>query len=188
MRTFLAFEVEERVHDRVAQMTGQLKNIDRNVRWVRPKNAHVTIHFFGEVEQVDVPEIESIIEKAIEHISPFDVEVRGISAFPSLERASVIWYGIVMHENLLAVYNTVRDGLLGKDLVEKLETRVYTPHLTAGRVRRRINSQLLQELRIHGREYFGTFTVDSLVLFKSTLSGSGRGPVYEKLSIFKLRD
>lgn len=188
MRTFLAFEVEKRVHDRVVQMTGQFKNMDRNVRWVRPENAHVTIHFFGEVEQVDVPEIESIIGKAVEHISPFEVEVRGISAFPSLERASVVWYGIVMHENLLAVYNAVRDGLMGKDLVEKLETRVYTPHLTAGRVRRRINSQLLQELRIHGRESFGTFTVYSLVLFKSTLSGSGRGPVYDKLSIFELRD
>ena len=188
MRTFLAFEVDKDVHNRVLQLTGQFKNMDRNVRWVRPENAHVTIHFFGEVEQVDVPEIESIIKKATEHISPFVVEVHGISAFPSLERASVIWYGIVMHENLLEVYNAVRDGLMGKNLVEKLETRRYTPHLTAGRVRRRINPKLLQELRLHGRESFGSFTVDSLVLFKSTLSGSGRGPFYEKLSIFQLRD
>ena len=88
------------------------------------------------------------------------------------------------HDSLQAVYNGVIDGLMGKNLVEKLETRPYTPHLTAGRVRRRINALLLKELKRHERETFGAFTVDSLVLFKSTLSN--HGPVYEKLSTFKL--
>lgn len=184
MRTFLAFEVVQGVQEKVLIMTEHFRGIDRTVRWVRSENTHVTIHFFGEVDGEDVPEIESIIRDAAQDISPFDVEVRGISAFPSLERAAVIWYGILNHAQLQTVYNGVRDGLHGKKLVEKLETRPYTPHLTAGRVKGRMNPRLVEEIRLHDRETFGTFTVNALVLFKSTLTG--RGPLYEKLSIFTL--
>ena len=184
MRTFLAFEVEERVKEKVLTMTAHFRSIDRTVRWVKPENTHVTIHFFGEVDGKDVPEIESIIRDAAQGISPIDVEVRGISAFPSLERARVIWYGIYNHEQLQTVYNGVRDGLKGKKLVEKLEIRPYTPHLTAGRVKGRMNPRLVEEIRLHERETFGTLTVSALILFKSTLTG--RGPLYEKLLILNL--
>ena len=184
MRTFLAFDVEEGVEEKILNMTEHFRGIDRGVRWVRPENSHVTIHFFGEVGEENIPEIEGIIRDATQKIGPFTIEIRGISAFPSLERARVIWYGIYNHEKLTTVYNNVCDGLRGRGIVEKLETRPYTPHLTAGRVKGRIKPRLVDEIRLHEKEEFGSFTVGTLVLFKSTLTG--RGPLYEKLALFKL--
>jgi 2'-5' RNA ligase len=184
MRTFLAFEVEERVKEKILSMTEHFRRIDRNVRWVRPENSHVTIHFFGEVDEENIPEIEGIIRDATQETSPFTIEIRGISTFPSITRARVIWYGIYNHEKLNTVYNNVRDGLKGRGIVEKLETRPYTPHLTAGRVKGRMKPRLVDEIRLHENEKFGSFTVGTLVLFKSTLTGGG--PLYEKLSLFNL--
>jgi 2'-5' RNA ligase len=184
MRTFLAFEVEEGVKTKILNMTEHFRGIDRSVRWVRAENSHVTIHFFGEVAEDHIPEIESIIRDATQGIGPFNVEIRGISAFPSLDRARVIWYGIYNHEKLITVYKNVCDGLTGKGIVEKLETRPYTPHLTAGRVKGRIEPRLVDEIRLHEEERFGSFTVGTLVLFKSTLTGGG--PLYEKLALIAL--
>jgi 2'-5' RNA ligase len=144
----------------------------------------VTIHFFGEVGEENIPEIEGIIGGATQEIGPFTIVIRGISAFPSLERARVIWYGINNHETLNTIYNNVRDGLRGRGIVEKLETRPYHPHLTAGRVKGRIKPRLVDEIRLHEKEEFGSFSVGTLVLLKSTLTG--RGPLYKKLSLFNL--
>ncbi|MCK4923330.1 MAG: RNA 2',3'-cyclic phosphodiesterase [Spirochaetes bacterium] len=184
MRTFLAFEVEEGVKEKILNLTDHFRGIDRGVRWIRPENSHVTIHFFGEVDEENIPELEGIIRDATQGISPFTIEIRGISAFPSLERARVIWYGTRIHEQLNAVYNNVRDGLKGRGIVEKLETRPYTPHLTAGRVKGRIKPRLVDEIRHHEKEEFGSFTVGILVLFKSTLTATG--PHYKKLALFNL--
>ena len=60
MRTFLAFEVCSSVYQNIAKMTQHLKSIDSGVRWVKPENTHVTIHFFGEVDEVNIDGLESI--------------------------------------------------------------------------------------------------------------------------------
>jgi 2'-5' RNA ligase len=110
--------------------------------------------------------------------------VKGISAFPSIPRARVIWYGIESHTQLLTLHRAVAQGLKGKNLVEQLETRQYTPHITVGRAKGRVKSLLLDEIRRHENEDFGKTIMDSLILFKSTLSQ--KGPVYERLLSFSL--
>jgi 2'-5' RNA ligase len=182
MRTFLAFEIDQQVQKKVVETTNQFKTIDSRVRWVKPENTHVTVRFFGEVHEGNIAILKAVIEKAVKGISPFSVEVAGISAFPSLDRARVIWYGVENHIQLQAVYNRIGDGLRENHIVEKLDTRSYTPHLTAGRVKGQIRSDLIREIRLHEKIFFGTSLVRAFILFKSTLSNSG--PVYEKLSNF----
>jgi 2'-5' RNA ligase len=184
MRTFLAFEVKEEVMKRVMAMTGHFKGIDRSVRWVKPENTHVTIHFFGEIEEHNIQRIAGTIADACSGIEPIPVELRGISAFPSLERARVIWYGVHDDGRLDIVYRRVHEALKGTDIVEKLETRPYTPHLTAGRVKGRMNPKLIEEIRRREKSAFGSFTIRELILFKSTLTGSG--PLYDRLERFHL--
>jgi 2'-5' RNA ligase len=184
MRTFLAFEIDEEVMKKVLALTGRLKSIDRSVRWVKPENSHVTIHFFGEIEESNIQRIRGIIKDACTGIEPIPVEMSGISAFPSLERARVIWYGVHDDGRLNTVYGKVYDALKGTDIVEKLERRPYTPHLTAGRVKGRINTKLIEEIRRLEESTFGSFDIRELILFKSTLTGSG--PLYDKIERFHL--
>ena len=189
MRSFLAFEIDQEVKKKVVETTNRLRTIDSRVRWVKPENTHVTVRFFGEVAEGNMGILESIIREALKEISPFSVKVAGISAFPSLDRARVIWYGIENHPLLQTAYTKTGEGLGLNPVVEKIESRPYTPHLTAGRVKGRIRPDkirpdLIREIRAHEHIHFGTTSVREFVLFKSTLSNSG--PVYEKLSTFIL--
>jgi 2'-5' RNA ligase len=146
---------------------------------------HVTIYFFGEVEPTRIPDLEGVIRKAVEGVESFTVSVQGISAFPRIEKARVIWYGIRNDgERLVKVYERVRENLRGTGIVRTIEERPYTPHLTAGRVRDRIERGLIEEIRSLQDVVFGSSLVSEMVLFKSVLTP--RGAVYEKLALFEL--
>ena len=185
MRTFLAFDISGEVKERIAEMSARFRTLDPRVRWVHADNMHVTLYFFGEVEQNRVPDLVRIGKKGVEGIGTFSVSVQGISAFPRIERARVIWYGIKNDEGQLTkVYERVREGLRGTGIVHTLEERPYTPHLTAGRVRDSIDRRLIDEIKGLQDVSFGSSPVFELILFKSVLTP--RGAVYEKLSVFTL--
>ena len=185
MRTFLAFDIAEDVKKRIAETSARLRATDPKIRWVKVENMHITVYFFGEVEENRIPDLERIGRQGIESIEPFSVSVQGISAFPRIEKARVIWYGIRNDEGQLTkVYERVREGLRGTGIVQTIEARPYTPHLTAGRVRDRIARRLIDEIEELQDISFGSSMVSEMILFKSALTP--RGAVYEKLSRFTL--
>ena len=185
MRTFLAFDVEEDVKSRVAEITARFRAIDRGVRWVNEENMHVTVYFFGEVDENRIPDLIHICREAVEGIEPFSLTVQGISAFPRLDRARVIWYGILNEgDQLLKVYERVREGLRGSGIVKTIEERPYTPHLTAGRVRHGMERRLVDEINDLHDLSFGSSRVSEMILFKSVLTP--KGAAYEKLALISL--
>jgi len=152
MRTFLAFDIEEDVKGRIIEMTERLRSIDPRVRWMKHENMHVTVYFFGEVDDTRIPDLERIGRDAIEGVKPFSIRIQGISAFPNLERARVIWFGIRNEQGQLGtLYDRIREGLRGTGIVDTIEKRPYTPHLTAGRVRERMHRKLvgIYSIQIH---------------------------------------
>ena len=185
MRTFLAFDIEGDVKSRVAEITARFRAIDRGVRWVKSENMHVTVYFFGGVDENRIPDLVHVCRKAVEGIEPFALTVQDISAFPSLERARVIWYGILNEgDQLLQVYERVREGLRGTGIVKDIEERPYTPHLTAGRVRHRMERRLVDEIRELHDLSFGSSRVSEMTLFRSVLTP--KGAEYEKLALISL--
>lgn len=185
MRTFLAFDIAEDVKKRIAEISARLRTIDPRIRWVQSDNLHVTLYFFGEVKQNRIPDLVRICRQGVEGIEPFSVSVQGISAFPRIEKARVIWYGVRNEEGQLTkVYERVREGLRGTGIVKTIEERPYTPHLTAGRVRDRIEPRLIDEIIGLHDVSFGSSTVYEMILFKSVLTQ--KGAIYEKLSRFNL--
>ena len=83
-----------------------------------------------------------------------------------------------------------------QDLAEQLDTRMerlgfegekraFRPHITLARARgTRIDASLVNAAQEYKDHEFGSFAVDRLFLFKSTLKPSG--PVYEKLKEYLL--
>jgi 2'-5' RNA ligase len=186
MRTFAGFEIDADARREITGMTERLANIDSAVRWVRPENIHVTLYFFGEIHDDAVDEVGGIIESAIHGIEPFTIKIGGISAFPSVEKARVIWYGIEnVGGELSRMYEGIRRGLLESGTVQKVEKRPYSPHLTAGRVKRRMSRKLIDQIYTLEDVQFGSSAVKELVLFESILTGSG--PKYQKIRTFNLQ-
>ena len=66
---------------------------DSPVRWVREEGLHLTLKFFGEVEETRVSEISTALGRTTAGMSPLAVTANEVNGFPALERARVFWIG-----------------------------------------------------------------------------------------------
>ncbi|MFQ6084602.1 MAG: RNA 2',3'-cyclic phosphodiesterase, partial [Candidatus Aminicenantia bacterium] len=75
MRTFIAVEISSEVREKIAQIQVEFKRGDPDVKWVEPKNLHITLKFLGEVGE---DKLSGVIEKtrlAVSGISNFKVHL-----------------------------------------------------------------------------------------------------------------
>ena len=100
---------------------------------LRPED-HVTLHFFEELPTDRVaPTVEAMAEAA-SGSGPFDLELRGVGAFPTTQRPRVVWAGV--GEGSLPIRSLVerlRHALATRGF--SVEGRPFVPHLTLSRVR-----------------------------------------------------
>ena len=147
----------------------RIEGID--VRWTRPQSMHLTLHFFGSVELHRLERASRALAEAARTCQPFELEVRGIGAFPSLRRPRVIWAGADASE-LAQLTRTMRQTL--HELGFEVEDRTFRGHVTLGRLRSDRGWEKLKEsLDHHLDDLFGRCTIDHLVIFRSTLQPTG---------------
>jgi RNA 2',3'-cyclic 3'-phosphodiesterase len=135
VRTFVAVFPPPEVRKALVGAARELPVVGE-VRWVRPENVHLTLKFLGDVLE-DLPgRVAEVLEPVRERHKPFEAEPAGFGAFPSARRARILWAGIGEgSEPLRALAEDVEASL--EPLGFEREDRVYMPHLTLGRARRR---------------------------------------------------
>lgn len=127
MRLFIAVAADEEARAEAAAAVARLKRVPGDFRWVDPRDMHVTLRYFGERPEGDIPGIEALMKEAAAKVKPFDIVYGKVGAFDSYEDPRVVWIG-------------VKDGTEAlKGIAESLkrdDERPYSPHLTIGRNRR----------------------------------------------------
>jgi len=173
LRSFLAIELPEAILKRIGEVQRVLKSSRADVRWVSPQNIHLTLKFFGNIEESKINSIAQSIEEPARTTSPVWVTVRGIGAFPGLKSPRVIWVGLHDEKKVLVSFQKKLDGELQK-IGFQPEDRPFHPHLTLGRMRSsRGKDELVKEMEKYREEEFGNFQADRVVLFKSDLRPEG---------------
>ena len=63
MRLFLGIEIPEKAKKLLEKQLTEYKIAYRDVNWIPEQNLHITIHFFGEVDDVDMikEKLESVL-------------------------------------------------------------------------------------------------------------------------------
>lgn len=181
IRTFIAVELDPPVR-RVAQgLIQQFAAAGADVKWVEEENLHLTVKFLGDVPQQDVPRVCDTVEAAVAGLAPFELELHGAGAFPTLRRPRTVWLGTTIGTEALTELHRRLDAAL-KKLGYPPEGRRFHPHLTVGRVRgggRKLDD-LIGLLGQQAEATIGQCTIDRVVTFSSQLSSAG--PRYEALS------
>ncbi|MCW4034507.1 MAG: RNA 2',3'-cyclic phosphodiesterase [Candidatus Bathyarchaeota archaeon] len=178
IRSFFAFDIEDHtILNRLAKVQGMLANTGADVKMVKPENIHLTIRFLGDIQTGMVDAIYEEMKQL--SFVPFEVELKGLGAFPRLSHPNVVWAGITQGaKELTNVFEQLEPRLRG--LGFKPDNKGFSPHLTITRVRTGRNKPLLikkvQELENYE---FGTIKVECLRLKKSDLTP--RGPIYSNL-------
>lgn len=184
VRSFLAVELPRAILDRIGEVQRELKSSNADVRWVNPGNIHLTLKFFGNIEETEIDSILMAIEEPVRTTSPISITVRGVGGFPGLKNPRVIWVGLHDEKGASVSLQKRLEGELGK-IGFPPEDRPFHPHLTLGRMRsNRGKDELVGRMRRFKEEGFGQFQVDKVILFRSDLRPTG--PIYTPLRTFLL--
>jgi 2'-5' RNA ligase len=170
VRAFLAIPLPCQLKEAIRSTQIDLQSRIPEARWVRPEALHLTMHFFGEVEQETLEKLKVSMLSVKGCQRPFQVEVKGLGAFPNPRRPRVIWLGLEPRGQLEQLHRATGQCLRQAGLIP--DSRPYSPHLTIGRLRggRLDLSGLLSSMQ---SKKFGPLTVDSLILYESRLHPEG---------------
>jgi len=178
IRSFVAFDINnERVIQRFSEIQAALAKTGADLKFVEPKNVHITMRFLGDVSANMVDQIHQAMAKV--DFSAFDVEIRGVGVFPDLRYARVVWAGIREgSEELTGVFSQLEPHL--RELGFKPDPKGFSPHLTLARVKSGRNKAELARCVTELVDCeFGVVRADCLRLKRSVLTP--RGPIYSTL-------
>jgi RNA 2',3'-cyclic 3'-phosphodiesterase len=169
LRLFAEAVIDEKTRAGAFSVLEALAKTGADYKWVERENLHVTLRFFGEVEDAKVPKVADLLKKAALAAAPFELEFSCLGAFDSLRRPKMLWLGLSKGKDELAALAAA----LG-------EEKPFKPHLTIGRQRSMKNMGALATL-LSSYEVapFGC-RVEKIALVQSTLSG--KGPTYNMLA------
>ncbi len=177
IRAFIAVDIEEpRVLSRLVQIRDAFVATGAPIKPVEDQNMHITIRFLGSTPVALLDEIEAVMRQA--RPRRVVIKLRGVGAFPSIERPRVIWVGVEPGpgaEELERIYRVVERGV--RRLGWSPEREEFIPHVTLARIKGRRNiDRVVKLLRELSDVEVGEVVLESLRLKQSILTRSG--PIY----------
>ncbi len=143
IRTFIAIELPPHVMEVIGRVQERLKSFDFRISWVRMENIHLTLKFLGDVDSDRVPEIGKLMTQALSRQESLEIFASGLGVFPGIQSPRVIWIGIGGQVQRIAAIQASIDQYLAGAGFEK-EKRVFTGHLTLGRIKGQIDNRRLE--------------------------------------------
>lgn len=195
-RIFLAVPLPADIIAMVDRSVSDLKREDWPVRWVTGSNAHITLHFLGDVEPERVELLRLGLEPVVAEHRHFRLRTADLGVFPNWKRPRVLWLGLYgPTHRLQTLHDAIGSYLTRLDFA--LDDKEFHPHITLGRVRDVRNAPARDlPMRIRRRFEHATATgevshahplsvpVDEVHLIRSHLSSEGSR--YEVLARFPL--
>ncbi len=189
MRVFIAINIDEEIRRGLADLQAELQSkVDikkSEVKWVNPKNIHLTLKFLGEIKDKDIVEVCNITKDAAGRHKAFELDVESVGFFGG-KNARVLWIGTGKgSENLLE---------LQKDLEQQLdstgwpvEKRQFSGHLTLCRIRNSKAGFELAQITERYKDFkLGSIFAESVTVYHSQLTPGG--PAYTVLGNYKMRE
>jgi 2'-5' RNA ligase len=183
VRLFAGIEIDENVRRGATAIAESLRAASGNtraVRWVRAENLHITLWFFGEVNDSRAASILQAFDPPF-LVPPFEMHVAGLGQFPPSGAARTLWLGVLGGADSIARLHAATTERL-RPLGFEPERRRFSPHLTLARVERHRAGPGQRDLPAGWRDLpadAGSCRTTAVTLFRSTLSA--KGAVYEPL-------
>lgn len=185
IRAFIAVRLPDPVIQWLSGIQHQLKQSRIKASWPKPKTLHLTLKFLGDIRSDQVDAIQACMNNAINDLPPFFLHSNGLGCFPSVKRARVLWAGVGGQTDVLESVVRQLDQNLNKAIGMKRDKKRFSPHLTLARIKQPLSPKkvihLMQDFKNEKSE---AFKVESIKLYKSTLTSSGA--IHEKLFSTKI--
>jgi len=178
-RLFLAVPLSHLFPDEFQSILQTLKKSLEGIKWVSAEQAHLTLHFFGETPEREIPKIKSILSVCSSRHCAFSLGLGKLGVFPETGKPKVICIGLTGE---IVKLNALQGEYLRnlKSAGYFIEERPFKAHATLGRIK------TLTKLPLTDFHFTDTHPrkVSQVILFQSTLTP--QGPHYETLETFAL--
>jgi 2'-5' RNA ligase len=155
--------------DEHKELLGVLCNGLPGARWVRDRQFHLTLHFFGSVEGPTARTIGEALHGV--RADPFELALRGVGHFPPRGEPRVLWAGLEPSDELLELQRQVERVLRRVGLPP--EERKFFPHITLARLHGTPLARLVALMREHAELTSEPFAVTEFELYSSVLASEG---------------
>ena len=173
-RIFAAIELSTGIRNRIQQHIEQLRAAvpDCQPSWSRVESMHLTVKFFGDVEQSKIAQIADAASRSVKNFSSFQILIHGTGVFPKPSQPRVIWIGVEDPTKQLLRLQSEFEVECAREGFTK-EVRPFRPHLTIARIRKPEGARKLAE--VNNNLGFETMNLEikELVVFRSELSSKG---------------
>lgn len=132
MRLFVALLPPETACDEIEATFGPLRDGWPSLRWTRRSSWHVTLAFYGEVDDRVAARLEPRLERAAGRHPRRELSFAGAGTFPRPARARALWTGIRGDLRRLA---ESCQAAARREGIDAGAHRPFHPHLTLARVR-----------------------------------------------------
>src|SRR5512139_3640579 len=128
IRAFIAIDLSTEILQRLDQVIKELRNklIDVPIRWVPTENIHLTLKFLGDVSIANLEMLTKILSGVVSAHHSFEISAGGLDAFPKIHQPRVIWIGLEVPPELLAIQHNLE--LETARLGYTCEDRPFSPH------------------------------------------------------------
>jgi 2'-5' RNA ligase len=181
-RLFAAIPIPAPASDRIAALLAEVRGLRWPVRWVPETGLHLTLKFYGEVADDRVDVIAEAVEFAVRGTGALPLALEGVGAFPSFERAGVVWVGVAPAPGLELLQDRIERG--SDPLGFAPEGVPFRPHVTLGRVREGERLPAAAIERLGALDLAEAFLADTAILYESRLDR--RHPEYHAVRTFRL--
>ena len=173
VRVFIAVELPSTVIEALNAAIEPLLAEAPELAWVPPDKQHLTVKFFGDVDDAGLPAVVGLVSALAKLHRPFSIHLAGIGAFPNFRRARVVWLGVEQEPRLELLHHDLE--VAGEAEGFEIEGRVYRPHLTLARVRTPLDVERMRRLARLARkvDFTATVVVSEITVFQSTLAPGG---------------
>lgn len=172
MRLFVAINLPDDVRQAIFRAAEPLRQLELPVKWVEAAGIHLTLKFLGEVDAGREPGVRAALASACAPARRFPLPIGGFGAFPTPERARVVWVGCEPVPALELLQHGVETACAA--LGFPVDGRPFRPHLTLGRARRDARARMPGLADVVSRlAYTATVGVESVDLMESRLSPAG---------------
>jgi RNA 2',3'-cyclic 3'-phosphodiesterase len=182
-RTFICVDLPEALRVKAEALQRKLAGLGDKIRWMNPRNLHLTLRFLGEISRSQVETVCLAVRCAASRVEAFPIHLSGTGCFPSPRRPRAFWIGVSDASNLIRLFETIEAELVSAGFPR--EARPFSPHLTLGRVRVDRSSSRLGEALGAAKFDAPPFLVGEVVVMKSDLKSSGA--VYTPIARLSLR-
>lgn len=184
-RIFIAVNISDEARRRAAAHIDGLRArfMKLRVGWERPEKLHLTLKFFGDVNEDQLGQLNKATEQAASVVEPFRLSTAETGVFPSIRKARVLWLGVVDPGGEFRRFHQMLETECEKAGFAP-ESRDLKPHLTIARLREPERSAGLAAAHLRAEIEPVEFLVPEVVIYESRLGPTGS--VYTPVFKYKL--